>query len=899
MAAKKSQKVKSDEILAEGGKVPPQAVDVERYILGALLLDKEAVAVALEEIDETHFYRDTHRQIFIAMVSLYKKNEPIDLITLTEELQRQNALEAIGGAAYLAELTSMVPSAANIEYHIQIVKEKGILRQLIHACTDILRDSYDSQAEVESVLSRAQQDIFDILKSQKQKSYQGINEILNETFTELERLHHMEHTGIIGVPSGFATLDNLTAGFQKGDLVILAGRPSMGKTAFVLNIARNAAVETNVPIGVFSLEMSDMQLVQRLLCAESMVDSQRLRTGHLRENEWPKLSRCAGRLADAPIYIDDTAGLDILKLSARARRMSLERNIGLIIVDYMQLMEAPKGFDNRQQEISYISRSLKSLAKQLNVPIIALSQLSRAVEARPDRRPMLSDLRECITGDTLIYLPDAGHYIPVRELSGQSGFNILSLNASLKLEPARCLDVWETGEKDIYEVETRSGFAIRVSLNHPFYTIDGWRQLKDLEVGDFIATSRQLMHDLPENKLSDEEIALIAHMIGDGCFVDRQPIHYTSQDEASRKLVAECAEKLWNIKARIEPDRNSNGCYHVYLPSPYPLSRGNRHPFIKLLNAAGLDKSHSHQKEVPTAIFKSSKRQIALFIRQLWSTDGGVFVREGKGSSKIYYSSNSIKLIQGLKSLLLKFGIQSTIQKTQKAKYKPNYTLNITGRENILRFTQEIGIFGRKNEVLQELASRLANKGSVPNSDVIPGNIWSTIRKIRAEKGSSERTFQRALGTQYCGSTLYKSNISRNRLNRVAVLLDDKSLLFYAESDIQWERIKRIEYVGKEMTYDIHVETHHNFVANNLIIHNSGAIEQDADLVMFVYREEFYIKDRDDPKFKEVENVAEIIVGKHRNGPVGTVNLTFLKQYGKFADKARDSEGMFEQGDPF
>jgi replicative DNA helicase len=391
---KKSKKTKSDEMLAEGGKVPPQSVDVERYILGALLLDKEAVGVALEELEEVHFYRDAHRQIFNGMVALYKKNEPIDLITLTEELQRQKILDEIGGAAYLAELASMVPSSANIEYHLQIVKEKGILRQLIHACTDILKDAYDSQAEVESVLSRAQQDIFDILKTQKQRSYQGINTILNETFTELERLHHMDHTGIIGVPSGFTGLDNITAGFQKGDLIILAGRPSMGKTAFCLNIARNAAVEAGVPVGIFSLEMSDMQLVQRLLCSEAMVDSQRLRTGHLRESEWPKLSRCAGRLADAPIYIDDTAGLDILKLSARARRMALERNIGMLVVDYMQLMEAPKGFDNRQQEISYISRSLKSLSKQLNLPIMALSQLSRAVEARPDRRPMLSDLRE-------------------------------------------------------------------------------------------------------------------------------------------------------------------------------------------------------------------------------------------------------------------------------------------------------------------------------------------------------------------------------------------------------------------------------------------------------------------------------------------------------------------------
>ncbi len=393
-ASKKSKKAKSDESLEIGGRVPPQAVDVERYVLGALLLDKEASAVALESLEDTDLYRDSHRLIFNAMVSLYQRNEPIDMITLTEELQKQEALEEIGGAHYLAELASLVPSSANIEYHITIVKQKAILRKLIHSCTDILKEAYDAQADVEGVLSQAQQNIFDILKNQKEKSYQGINTILNETFAEIERLHHLDHSGIIGVPSGFKTLDNMTAGFQKGDLIILAGRPSMGKTAFGLNIARNAAVDSGTGIGIFSLEMSDMQLVQRFLCMEAQVDSQRLRTGHLRDSEWPKLSRSAGRLAETQIFIDDTAGLDILKLSARARRMALERNVGIFVVDYMQLMEAPRGFDNRQQEISYISRSLKSLAKQLNVPIIALSQLSRAVEQRPDKRPMLSDLRE-------------------------------------------------------------------------------------------------------------------------------------------------------------------------------------------------------------------------------------------------------------------------------------------------------------------------------------------------------------------------------------------------------------------------------------------------------------------------------------------------------------------------
>jgi len=394
MARKKTNKPVSDEILAQGGQLPPQAVDIEQYVLCAMMLDKEAVAIALEVLEETDFYKDVHRLIYLAMVSLYKKNEAVDIITLTEELKRQNKLEEIGGVYYLSELASMVPSSANIETHMQIIRDKALLRKLIHSCTDILKSAYSEQDEVESVLSSAQQEIFDILKTQKQKSYEIIKPILYETFAELERLHHAEHSGIIGVPSGFVALDDLTAGFQKGDLVIVAGRPSMGKTAFALNLARNASVDHNIPVGFFSLEMSDMQLAQRLLCSEVMVDSQRLRTGRLREKEWPKLSRYVGKLAEAPLYIDDTPGLDIIKLSARARRMALERDIGFIIVDYLQLMEGPRALDNRQQEIAYISRSLKTLAKQLNIPVVALSQLSRAVENRPDKKPNLSDLRE-------------------------------------------------------------------------------------------------------------------------------------------------------------------------------------------------------------------------------------------------------------------------------------------------------------------------------------------------------------------------------------------------------------------------------------------------------------------------------------------------------------------------
>lgn len=394
MARKKNTRPPSDEILEQGGRMPPQDEEVEKNVLGAMMLDQEGVVIALETLKPTDFYKDKHRFIFDAMISLHQKHEPVDILTLTEELRRHSTLEDVGGTGYLSELASLVPSSANIEYHAQIIRAKSLLRQLIRACNSILKESYEAKEDSESVLSMAQQEIFDISKDQKQKSYEHVDPILKKTVTEIERLHHLDHSGVIGVPSGFQALDNLTAGFQKGDLIIIAGRPSMGKTAFALNLARNAGVEHNIPVGFFSLEMSDMQLAQRLLCSEVMVDSQRLRTGRLKEKEWPKLSRFVGKLAEAPLYIDDTPALDIIKLSARARRMCLERDIGLIIVDYMQLMEGPKAMDNRQQEIAFISRSLKTLSKQLNIPIIALSQLSRAVEARENKRPTLSDLRE-------------------------------------------------------------------------------------------------------------------------------------------------------------------------------------------------------------------------------------------------------------------------------------------------------------------------------------------------------------------------------------------------------------------------------------------------------------------------------------------------------------------------
>jgi len=318
----------------------------------------------------------------------------VDVITLTEELSRRKQLEEIGGSYYLTELAESVPSAANVEHHARIVLEKALLRKLINVATNIITDSYSSQDNVFDIIDRAEQAIFSLAERRLRKGFQEIDPILHETFEEIERLHNRKG-GVTGVPSGFQKLDEMTAGFHRSDFIIIAGRPSMGKTAFALSIARNAAVEHKIPVGIFSLEMASYQLAMRLLCAEARVNSHLLRTGRLPMSEWPKLSLAVGKLAASPIYIDDTPNLGILELRAKARRLKAEKDIGLLIIDYLQLIQGPSSVENRQQEISAISRSLKALAKELNIPVIALSQLSRAVEARGgDKRPMLSDLRE-------------------------------------------------------------------------------------------------------------------------------------------------------------------------------------------------------------------------------------------------------------------------------------------------------------------------------------------------------------------------------------------------------------------------------------------------------------------------------------------------------------------------
>ena len=378
----------------ELGKVPPHDAEAEQAVLGSMLTDRDAVISAIEVLKEEDFYRTDNRLIYSAIMNLYNRAEPIDIITVKAELESLGKFEQVGGMEYLATLPDKVPTTANATKYINIVEEKSTLRSLIKAANEIIDLGYDPTEDVDYVTESAEKKIFNLMQNKDKKSYTPIKDILVDSFTQLEELYNRKQH-ITGVPTGFTELDNRTAGFHGSDLILIAARPAMGKSAFALNIATNAAVRANVPVMIFSLEMSKEQMVNRILCSEAMVDSNKLRTGKLDEDDWTKLAGKIGQLAEAQIYIDDTPGISVTEIRAKCRKLKLEKGLGMVVIDYLQLVQGTnRRSGTREQEISEISRSLKILAKEIGVPVIALSQLSRAVEQRPDHRPMLSDLRE-------------------------------------------------------------------------------------------------------------------------------------------------------------------------------------------------------------------------------------------------------------------------------------------------------------------------------------------------------------------------------------------------------------------------------------------------------------------------------------------------------------------------
>ena len=471
------------------GRVLPSDIEAERAVLGCLLLDTEAVHAIRDVLRPEDFYAEKHQHLYRAAVTLADRGEPVDMLTLPDQLERGPGVGRAGGTDYIAELTLVVPSAASVKHYADIVSAHAQRRRLIQAGGEVSRLGFDLGRSIEDAVDEAEQTVFAVKEQQRTDTAIHIAPIVRETWALLEhRLH--ENKLVHGVPTNFSKLDMLTQGLQPGELIILAARPSVGKTSFALNIARNAAVLARRPVVVFSLEMSKQSLVQRLICSEAKVDSYLLRTGQADPGAFQKIAMAMDTLTQADLWIDDTPALTIMSLRSRARRMKAQYGIALIVVDYLQLMHGGRQ-DSRVQEVSDISSGLKSIAKELDVPVLALSQLSRESERRENKRPQLSDLRDsgCLVGSTPVLLPGSGCTRSIASLNGESGFDILALNeVTFRLEPRRVARVFRTGYHPVFELRTRSGRTIRATANHKFFTVDGWRRLDRLDPGLPIAT---------------------------------------------------------------------------------------------------------------------------------------------------------------------------------------------------------------------------------------------------------------------------------------------------------------------------------------------------------------------------------------------------------------------------
>ncbi|WP_165903852.1 replicative DNA helicase [Hymenobacter gummosus] len=1210
---------------APTGKLPPQALDLEAAVLGALMLEKDALTSVIDILKPKSFYKEAHQQIFQAILSLFDKTEPIDILTVTQELRAMGTLEMAGGPQYVAQLTYRIQSAANIETHARIITEHAIKRELIAIASNVHRDAYEDTMDVFNLLDQTEQALFEVSESNLRKNFDDMRSLMGKAIKELEE-KSKQTGGLTGVTSGMVALDRVTSGWQKSDLVIIAARPAMGKclgkgtkvlmydgtlrnvedvregellmgddstprrvlgiargrermywvrqnhaedyrvneshilslkrsrnegphrhgevlnitvrewlqksdkfrsnykgykvpveftaqdvpldpyflglwlgdgsslncritsqdqeivdylheyaaeldmqvtvgvvenrcnsygitrgrqggsleqysvqdelrqlgvlgdkhipqvylinstenrlrllaglidsdghlnpasngyeitqknhrlarqikfladslgfrtsikkkravissrgyesevyrvrfnggdlghipvrlarkkplpwksthnwrmtgisvefdqeddyygfeidgnrlfllqdmtvthnTAFVLSCMRNAAVMDKKAVAFFSLEMSSIQLVNRLISAEAELDSEKIKKGNLADYEWQQLNHKIATLSNAPIFIDDTPGLSIRELRTKARRLKSHHDIQMIIIDYLQLMTGNgdgKPGGNREQEIASISRALKGIAKELNIPVIALSQLSRSVETRGgDKRPQLSDLRECVTGDTLVWLSD-GRRVPIAGLVGQQP-EVWALDGLRRPYAATADMVWPVGRKPVFRVRLASGRQITATAEHRLLGYHGWVTVVDLAAGSRLATVRTVPQPALTEALSEARIGLLAQLIGDGSYLSGQPLRFTTASEASSAFMTAAAQTEFGCVVNRHAGR---GNWHQLVFS----GNGTRWQPLglnKWLRELGVFNQRSHEKRVPEVIFQLPNEQVALFLRHLWATDGSLWVPKMPGRSpRIFFATNSLGLAGDVVALLSRFGLVARRRVVQQGAHRPMYTVDVSGSEQQRRFLEQVGAFGDKQAAAEAVRAYLTGVAANPNVDTLPIEAFEEVRRVMRAQGVSQRQMAALRGTAYGGTAHFKFAPSREVLASYAECLHDEQLARMAQDELFWDTVVDVEPAGEEEVFDLTVPGPHNWLANEGIVsHNSGSIEQDADMVMFLYRPEYY-GITEDEMGNPTQGVGEVIIAKHRNGGLDNIPLKFIGRFTKFAD---------------
>jgi replicative DNA helicase len=850
-----------------------------------MLLSRDAIAAAVETCAADDFYKPAHSHIFDAVTTLYSRGEPADPVTVADELSRAGLLEAVGGLPALITLQADTPATTNAARYARIVEEHALLRRLISVAGEIAEMGYSVPEDVTAAVDLAETLVFDVAERRVTDSLKPLQGLLVETLDRLERLFDRGEA-ITGVPTGYIDLDERLYGLQPSSLVIVGARPAMGKTSFALGIAAHAAVEARVPTLVFSLEMSHDELTQRLLVSEARVDAGRIRNGRLADSDWPKISQAIARLGDAPLFIDDNPNLTVMEMRAKARRLKArEGGLGLIIVDYLQLMSGRTTAENRQIEVSSISRGLKILARELEVPVMALSQLSRNLEMRADKRPQLADLREsgCLPASTRLLRADNGQEVTLGELVlTQEQPLVWSLDdAAFKLVPRRLVKAFPSGVKPVFRLRLSSGYEIEATGNHRFRTVDGWRCLSQLHIGDHLAVPRTVPRPTSADLApwANDELVLLAHLLGSGR-LGPSHVTYVTGDPASKEAVGRTARRAFGV--HITSGRHGN-TWLVRLPPPYRLSHGRHHPLRNWLEPLGLWGASSHGKFIPESVLGLPAAELTLFLRHLWAAGGSIGI-DSEGPSRkvrVRFSSTSRRLVEGVRLALLRLDVQCRLSSARKQGTHVRWTLHIVGTADLIRFLELVGGCGRTGLMIRDCLETLAGQDPDPGADLVPITIEPAVRGVPHRVGIPQQRVVIA-GADPLGlpdSRRQAAGFSRPDLSALATRTGDRYLRTLAESDVYWDEVVELTPIGEMPTFDATVAGTHNFIANGVVTHNS--LEQDADVVLFLYRDEMYNPESAD------RGSAEVIVAKHRNGPTGKCQLAFLDHHTRFANMAR------------
>jgi replicative DNA helicase len=863
---------------------PPHSVEAEQAVLGGLLIDPPTWDQVGDMVVADDFYRPDHRLIFTAFAELVTQSKPADVVTTAEQLERHGRLADAGGLAYLGTLARDTPTAANIRAYAQIVRERSLLRKLIHAGREISSAALASDGRsARDLVDEAEQAVFAIAEQStgRREGAIRVSVLLPPLIDRIDEWH-TNPNALRGLATGFTDFDRKTGGLRPGDLVIVAGRPSMGKTTLAMNIAEYAAVHpaSKASVAIFSMEMPAEQLLTRMLSSIGGVPLNGIRSGQISDEDWVRVTAATSQLSEAKIFVDESPGLTPTELRARARRVKREHGLGLVVVDYLQLMQVPGTKENRATEIAEISRGLKALAKELAVPVIALSQLNRGVEQRTEKKPVMSDLRECVTGDTLVCLTD-GRRLPIRSLVGTTP-EVWSLDERQRIVASRSDMVWRVGSKPVFKVQLASGRSIRATAEHRMLAGEGWTTVGALKPGDRLGLARRIPQPEAAARWPEHWLILLGHLVGDGSYLNHQPLRYTTASETNSDAVRLAAEAFGSQVNRHE----GRGAWHQLVIS----GNGNRwHPagvgaWLKQLGIFG---QRSHEKHLPAEVFTLGDEQIALLLKHLWATDGCVALRKQgqRGMPRVYFSTCSERLAEDVSALLLRLGVVARKRTVHKAGYRAVYTIDVSGMEAQMRFAALVGGFGPRAEAVEALvayhAAHLADANT--NVDTLPLAIFSRVRSLMRAQGVTTRQMAQLRGTSYGGSSHFRFAPSRTMLLDYAQLLKSEELKTWATSDVYWDRIVAIVPDGEEDVFDLTVPGPANWLADGLVTHNSGAIEQDADMILLIYREEVY--DKNTTK----RGMAEIDLAKHRNGEIGTFLLTFQGQYSRFSNYASDA----------